>query len=441
MHQNSQRLATTTAQFSIWVAQLDDENSPGFWTAETVELTGELDVVAFQTTVREVLDHCHTLHMRFEWEAGTLWQHPQPANTQVQWLDFSGQPDPALAAHDWIAAAVAQPCDVTQDALYATALLKVSPTQHWWYLQVHHIVLDGFGYSLVQQAVAQRYNARVRQQPLPGLPDWQLHKVIEAEVTYKQNGGFEQDRDFWLQHLSDVPPLVELEPLCEPSAEPIRQHLELTQQEVTGLQTAARVTGGDWAAWMLSAIGLWMGKQANLRHFTIGMPVMNRLGTPAVGVPCMAMNIVPLSMRLEAEDSLQALVQATGQQLRAIRPHLYYRYGWMRRDLGLFETDTFLFNQAVNLMPFDRQVSFAGVQSRMRPVTGGPVKDFNIALVVLNNVWQLTLEANANAYQADAIAAMARNLHQWLNQLVQTAPGVGLAELLPDLFLAEIEGV
>ncbi len=71
---------------------------------------------------------------------------------------------------------------------------------------------------------------------------------------------------------------------------------------------------------------------------------MNRMGSPAMGVPCMTMNIVPLSLHLRAENTLQDLVHATATQLRAMRPHLYYRYGWIRGDLGLIENGKPLFN-------------------------------------------------------------------------------------------------
>ncbi|MDO5693096.1 MAG: amino acid adenylation domain-containing protein [Pseudomonadota bacterium] len=429
MQFTGERLRTTSAQYGIWVAQLADEAGSDYWTAEIIGLRGEPELAALQASVAEVLDQCHALHMLFEWDEDTLWQRPQPASTQVLVRDFSAEPDPRVAAMAWMRTALARPCNVTRDALYHTAVLRLSHTEHWWYLQTHHIVLDGFGYSLIQQAVAQRYNARVRGQPLPDLPPWTIHGVVRAEVDYRRDGRFERDRAFWLEQLRDVPAPLRLAVPGEISPEPWRQHLELTVDEVAALQRAAHAAQCDWAAWMLAVMGLWLGQRGGQRHFTIGLPVMNRLGTPAMGVPSMTMNIVPLAMHLNPQDSLQGLVRATARQLRAMRPHLYYRYGWIRGDLGLIENGKFLFNQAVNLMPFDRRVSFAGLHSHMRPVSGGPVKDFNLLLVVLDGRWRLTLEANANAYRPDDVAAMACDLRQWLVQMARQPSETRLADL------------
>ncbi|MEY4563057.1 MAG: hypothetical protein RLZZ618_2334 [Pseudomonadota bacterium] len=430
------RLRTTTAQYGIWVAQQVDPGSPGYWTAEAVELDGPLDAELLRDTITAVLRHAHTLHMRFEWVTDTLWQHPQVPEVPLPLLDFSGEPDAARAADAWMRESLAQACDVTAQPLFRSALLKTAPQRHAWFLQVHHIALDGFGYSLLQQTVATRYNAGVAgrtAQPLPPLPDWQLDRVIAAEATYRTNGGIEADRSFWRDHLRTVPAPAQIAPAQEPSDTPLRHALMLSAVEAAALQTAARQAGCDWAAWMLSAAGLWLGRQSGQRDLCFGIPVMNRMGTPALGVPCMAMNIVPFSVHLRPDASLRDAAQQAAAQLRAIRPHLYYRYGWIRGDLGLLQSGKFLFNQAVNLMPFERHVAFTGLGSCMRPLTGGPVKDLNFTLVVEHGEWRLTLEANPQAYDAARVLALAEDFRQLLDALAQAAPDTPLSTWMADM--------
>ena len=427
------RLRTTTAQYGIWVAQQVDPGSPGYLTAESIELDGPLDDALLRQTIAEVLDHCHTLHMRFEWEADTLWQHPQAPRTEVPLIDTSAKPDPAAAADEWMRASLAIACDVTAQPLYRSALIKTAPQRHAWYLQVHHIALDGFGYSLVQQTVATRYNARVAGNEPAALPNWQLDRVIEAEASYRSNGGFEKDRAFWKAHLRHVPAPAQVSPAQEPSDTPLRHVLTLSASEATALQAAARNAGTDWAAWMLNATGLWFARQSGQRDLCFGIPVMNRLGTPALGVPCMAMNIVPFSVHLRPEASVRESAQQAASQLRTIRPHLYYRYGWIRGDLGLLQAGKFLFNQAVNLMPFERHVAFAGVTSRMRPLAGGPVKDLNITQVVEHGQWRLTLEANPQAYTPERVQALAEDFRTMLGELAVASPDTALATWMRDM--------
>ncbi|RQQ17103.1 amino acid adenylation domain-containing protein [Burkholderia stagnalis] len=426
-------MRATSAQYGIWVAQQVDPDDPGYLTAETIALDGALDVAALADSVEAVLDHADTLHMRFAWQDDALWQHRRPPCTQLPLVDFSTQADPEQAARNWMAESLSTCCDVTADPLYRTALLRLSPTRHWWYLQVHHIALDGFGYSLLQQAVAARYSARVAGAAPPALPDWRVDRVVGAEAHYRATGGFDADRAFWRAHLHDVPAPLVLAPKQEIGANALRETLTLDADRVQALRAAADRLDVDWNAWLLCAIGIWLAKEGGQRDLTLGLPVMNRLGTPALGVPCMAMNIVPLRVHVDPDCSPRALAAETAGRLRAIRPHLYYRYGWIRGDLGLLERNAFLFNQAVNVMPFERQVAFRGLASDTRAISGGPVKDLNVTVAVRAGTWQVTLEANPNAYDAATLAAHARSLAGWLDAFAAHAPQAPVAPLLGDL--------
>ncbi len=433
MKNESLPIRATSAQYGIWVAQQVDSDDPGYLTAETVELDGALDVAALTDSVEAVLDHADALHMRFVWQDDALWQARRTPRTRLPLVDLSAQADPVQAAHAWMKASLSVSCDVTADPLYRTALLRLSPTRHWWYLQVHHIALDGFGYGLLQQAVGARYNARVGGGPLPALPDWRLDRVVEAEARYRADGGFDADRAFWRAHLRDVPAPLVLAPKQDIAADARRATRVLDVNRVHALRAAAERVDVDWNAWLLCAVGIWLAKQGGQCDLTLGLPVMNRLGTPALGVPCMAMNIVPLRMHVDAERSPRALARECAERLRAIRPYLYYRYGWIRGDLGLLERNAFLFNQAVNVMPFERQVAFHGLASDTRAVSGGPVKDLNVTLTVRGGMWHLTLEANPNAYDEAMLAAHARNLAEWLDAFAEQAPDVPVGALLEGM--------
>ena len=434
MTPTSPRLPTTSAQYGIWMGQQMAPHSPSYMTAEVIELRGALDAASLGASVVEVLRHCHTLHMRFQIDDEGLWQWPQtPSDAPLAHHDLRHEAQPEAAAQRWIQQSLSVLCDPTQDPLYRSACLQLADDRHQWYLQVHHIALDGFGYGLVAQAVAARYSARVRQEPLPVLPDWSLDRVLQAEQTYKAQGKFQQDQAFWTRHLQQAPAPATLAAAQEFSDEVIRHSSRLGAGEVERLQQAAQHCGHDWGSWMLAAIGLWLARHSGQRQLTFGLPVMNRLGTPALGVPCMAMNIVPMAVHIDPDQDMQALARQMAQRMRTLRPHLYYRYGWIRGDLGLLEVQKHLFNQAVNLMPFDRHAPFAGLESSIHPVSAGPVKDLNISLSVLNTEWRLLLEANPNAYTPQRLQALQEDLLQWLRTLAAHPPQARLAPLLPEL--------
>lgn len=429
----TRRMATTSAQYGIWMAQQMVPESPSYLTAETIVLRGPLDTQALSTTVNEVLHHARALHMRFEMDEEGLWQWPQTPGPVLEQHDFRAATDPEAAAQTWMQASLARVCDLTRDPLYRTALLQLADDHHLWYLQVHHIALDGYGYALICQTVAQRYSARVRGEVPPALPDWGLERLIQAEQDYKAQGRFARDQAFWQRHLQQAPALATISEVAEFSDEVRRLPTRLDAQDIEPLQQAAQRCQQDWGSWMLAAIGLWLARHSRQHHLTFGLPVMNRLGTPALGVPCMAMNIVPMSLHVHPQASMQALSLQMAERMRAIRPHLYYRYGWIRGDLGLLEVGKHLFNQAVNLMPFDRHAPWEGLDSRMQAISAGPVKDLNISVSVLQQQWSLLLEANPHAYDAQRLQTLQQDLLQFLRALAAHPPTEPLAPLLPDL--------
>ncbi|UGA39195.1 condensation domain-containing protein [Chromobacterium haemolyticum] len=153
----------------------------------------------------------------------------------------------------------------------------------------------------------------------------------------------------------------------------------LSPAQIAAWQASAKQHGVDWGAWLLSAVGAWLTKHSGRRALTLGLPVMNRLGTPALAVPCMAMNIAPLSLRLDEDLSAADLSRQLADSLRAIRPHQRYRYEQLRGDLARVGGLQRLFGAVVNLMPFDRRAPFAGLDSRVLPLLrpgGGRVDQF-----------------------------------------------------------------
>ncbi|MEO4010339.1 condensation domain-containing protein, partial [Chromobacterium piscinae] len=228
MTETSTRLPVSYAQHGIWMGQRLAPDNPGYWTAEAIELKGPLDAGILRACAAEALAHCPALNMRFEFDGETLWQHPRRNSPQpLPWHDLSGESDPEAAAAAWMRGALSQPCDPAVDPLYRSALLQLGPRHFLWYVQTHHIALDGFAYGLLSKVVAARYNAALRGQDAPPLPDWRLEPVLAEDQAYQTSEQRERDRAFW-------------------TARP-------------ALRTpSASGCGVNWAAWLMAATAAWL---------------------------------------------------------------------------------------------------------------------------------------------------------------------------------------
>ncbi|MFT3736659.1 MAG: amino acid adenylation domain-containing protein [Rhodocyclaceae bacterium] len=449
-----QRLPLSAAQLGIWLGQQLDPQSPAYWTAEAIELRGPLDPVAFESALRHAIDECEALHMRFGTDEGTeqgmqVWQTYVPGSWSMRCIDLTeaaeAEEDSAWqAAYRWMHSDLQTPADLAQGPLFATTLLRLPDTEqgarHVWLLRVHHVALDGFGYALLQRRVAALYaevTGAARAEATPTKPRVSLVAVVEEALHYQQQAS-ERDRDFWLARLAATAVPVTIAPPAAVAHSVQRARGALDAAAFTRWQAAAQACSADWAAWLIAAAAAWLAQQTRSSEVTLGLPVMGRLGSVALGVPCMAMNIVPLHVRIDVTQGMAALVQSVVAEMRATRPHQRYRYEWLRHELARHELvrgtgPRRLFGPVINLMPFERPPAFGAVQALSHPVSAGPVEDLSITIAPGPDGVRLDFEANPDAYAADVLTTHRQSFVAALDTLQRAAVDTPLAELLPGL--------
>lgn len=414
----------SAAQHGIWLGQQFDLRSPVYNAAECTELRGPVDPALFEAAVRQAVGEAEALHARFvPGEGGPR----QLLGSQPDWAlhvaDLSEAPDPWAAAQAWMREELARPVDLSRGPLFAQALLKAAPDRFLWYQRVHHIALDGYGFSLMARRVAALYTERVTGRPA-GSGFGPLSAVLDEDAAYHAGPQHALDRTFWLERFADRPVPVSLGEPAPMSATFLRQTHHLSPGEVERLQAAARQAGLSWPDLVLAATAAWLHSRTDAPEVVLGLPVMARLGSAALRVPCMAMNIVPLRVPVQPDASLLELARQVASELRTTRPHLRYRYEQLRRDLRLVGGQHRLFGPVVNLMPFDYALSFAGIEAQAHNLSAGPVEDLSIGMYARSGGSGLRVDFDANpaCYRADELAAHQRDFLQCLESLLGGPP-------------------
>ncbi|WP_211463300.1 non-ribosomal peptide synthetase [Collimonas silvisoli] len=418
MQELAEPLPLSAAQYGIWLGQQLDAGSPAYWTAEAVELRGVLDQAAFAAALSQMIAECDALHQRYASDGKNVWQTPAPdSGWSLQRLDFSAAAAPFEAAQRWMQADLLQTADLAHGPLFASALLQLGAERMLWYLRVHHVALDGFGYALLAQRVADLYSARIAGSGLPPARPSALAPVIAEDQLYLSSAAYERDREFWRTRLKDAPPPVLLGPAMPVAHGVRRQRGNLSAAALQRWHVAASAAGVDWTAWLIAAIAAWLQQKSAASEITLGLPVMGRLGSAALSVPCMAMNIVPLRLQVDSQAGLNHLAQQVMTELRAIRPHQRYRYEQLKHDLGLNDGTRRLFGPVINLMPFDRPLAFGQLAATAHPIAAGPVEDLSIVIAPGADGVRLDFEANPDAYDSATLSALHASLLATLDVL------------------------
>ncbi|MEU5832868.1 amino acid adenylation domain-containing protein [Streptomyces diacarni] len=420
-------LPLTAAQEGMFYAQALDPLSPAQNTAECLVLDGPLDPEAFAAALRRVAGEADALRVRVQdTEQGPRQQVRASVEPPLTVRDLRPAGEEAeRRAQEWMRADLATPCDLARDPAFRHALLRVGDRRWLWYQRVHHLVIDGFGHALLVRRTAEVYSALVGGEE-PGPRTFRpLADLVAEDAAYRASEEYARDRAHWGAALADRP---EAPRLAGRSALPARTFHRRTAhlapeatQELRALADRLRAT---WPDLLIAAQALYVSRACRRDDVVLGLPMMGRMGSVALRVPGMVMNVLPLRLTVRPEDSFADLVRQVVLGVRQVRRHQRYRYEDIRRDLGLLSASRGLVGPLVNVMPFDYAVDFAGTPVRAQNLSAGPVDDLTVNIYDRADGRGLRIDHDGNPAlygRADLAAHQERFLHL-LDRLARTDP-------------------
>ncbi|WP_046916671.1 condensation domain-containing protein, partial [Streptomyces stelliscabiei] len=206
-----QGLPLTAAQHGVWVAQRLTPDSPLYTCGIHYDVPGPVDRALLARAVERAVTETEALRVRFEDDGETVRQSVDPSvQGELEYLDLSGEADPAGAARAWIDADLARPVPVTGDRLFRHTLLRLGPDRHWFHFRYHHILLDGYGQVLHCRRLLEVYTALAAGEQPPASGFGTLSEVLAEERTYLESPRRERDGTYWRGEFADLPESTEL---------------------------------------------------------------------------------------------------------------------------------------------------------------------------------------------------------------------------------------
>ncbi|SFP65529.1 non-ribosomal peptide synthetase [Amycolatopsis rubida] len=402
----------TAAQEGIWFGSRLDPPSPAYQTGEYVELHGELDVEAFRAAVRTAMSEADGLTVLFGHDRSGPWARPgAAARPELAVVDVDGDPEPLMRAE------LARPRDLESGPLVTQILYRGKGNRYAWFFGCHHILLDGYGFGLIQRRVAEVYTALAGGAAIGDSPFRPMAALLEQDAAYRASDRFEDDRRFWTEHLAGLPEL----PAAVPASHSfLREHTAVP--DFAALSALAKEIGTGWTEVVIAATALYLHRISGAAEIVLGLPVMGRLG-PAARVPATTVNVLPLRVPVRSSVTVAELVATVAAELKTTRPHHRYRGEDVRRDLGLLGSRR-LVGPWINIKPFPTELSFGGLRARTHYLAAGPVDDLSFTVQGLPGEGGLVLDIDANpaVHDAEGVRRHANGFAAVLSALGQAAP-------------------
>lgn len=419
----------TEAQAGLWYAQRLAPDNPAFNTAHALWIDGPLDVAAFAQAVNQAAGEASALALRMREAPEGPVQTFDPAHVpQLEIVDLSRVADPAAEARAGMTQDRLTPVDPARDRLAVLRLYVLGGAGFVWYVRVHHLATDGYGMALLTERVSALYA-----DPASGTAFAPLAGVLAEDATYRASDKRGTDAAYWRDILTGMPAASGLGGGFAHAATDCLRHVTPLDAAFRDALTAAAVAlGQPWPDVLTALTAAYCQRFGGQGEAVVGVPFMGRLGSASARAPAMVMNVLPLRVPAMPGATVAEVMQAMVRALVRGRRHGRYRGEQLRRDLGLIGGQRRLHGPLVNVQPFYRPTTLAGLQASLDILGTGPVDDITLGFRG-DGVAQLDLEIEANPalYSAADVAAHATRLRTFLAAACQIA-------LQPDRALDEV---
>lgn len=418
------RLPLVAAQPGIWMAERLS-TLPGAWSvAHYVELRGALDPALLGKAIVAGLQQADTLSLRFEEQEGEVWQWVAAERTFAEppIIDLRTTPDPHRAATERMQADLAQDLRVDGgNPLVCHQLLRVGDDRWYWYQRYHHLLVDGFSFPAITRQIAAIYRAWQRGEATPESPFTSFAEVVDEYQRYAGSEAWQRDKAFWQAQRQALPAPASLSaaPLGGRAAGSDIWRMKLEMNADAFRRLASHVPQCQPADLALALTTLWLGRLCNRMDYAAGFIFMRRMGSAALTSTGPVLNVLPLAVHIDAQETLADLAMRLAAQPKKMRRHQRYDAEQIVRDSGKAAGDEPLFGPVLNVKVFDYQLDIDGVEAVTHTFATGPVNDLELALFP-DETGGLSLEILANKARYDE-AELRRHMARLTALLVQFA--------------------
>lgn len=399
------RLPLVAAQSGIWMAERLS-TLPGAWSvAHYVELRGNLDPALLGRAIVSGLAQADTLSMRFCEDNGEAWQWVDEHRTfaEPDSHDLRDAHDPHAAALALMQADLGQNLRVDGgNPLVCHQLMRVADDCWYWYQRYHHLLVDGFSFPAITRQIAAIYRAWQRGEETPESPFTPFAEVVEEYQHYYGSDAWLRDKQFWMEQRKALPSPASLSsaPLAGRATSTDIWRLKLDVDAGLFSRLAASLPQCQRADLALALTTLWLGRLCSRMDYAAGFIFMRRMGSAALTASGPVLNVLPLAVHIDAQETLADLALRLSAQLKKMRRHQRYDAEQIVRDSGKAAGDEPLFGPVLNVKVFDYILDIDGVEAVTHTLATGPVNDLELALFP-DESGGLSLEVLANKARYD----------------------------------------
>ncbi|WP_076417709.1 non-ribosomal peptide synthetase [Colwellia sp. UCD-KL20] len=415
-------------QLGIWLADQFATEQNTFTVAQYVELRGDIDIKTLQKAIKLGLSEADTIHSSYKNKPeGSIQIIPSlPAVEKIADVAFVNL---SSVQNDKEEALLLMQKDIHQatrasdsTCLYKHKIFMLAPKEgenrFFWYQRYHHLAIDGFSFTALTQRIAIIYTALTSQQPIGNSPFTAYANVINEYMAYESSEKKEKDKVFWQNYCQYIPAQESLSYRKSLNNDGlntsvIRHKLSVPTDIVKQINSRVNLSIADITS---AAVLVYISKITQQKTVCIGYPLMRRMGSEALSTLGTTVNVLPLSLEVSPESTLDDITRLLKNEIRKIRRHQKYESEQIHHDLGRTGGNKRLYSATLNCKLFDYTLDFSGVIGNTHQLATGPIEDIEFGVYVNQGELSIELSANSSRYTKDELNLHGERLTHLLKQ-------------------------
>ena len=309
-------LPLSFAQQRLWFLDQLEPLSVAYNMPAVLRLVGPMQVDVFEKSLQEIIRRHESLRTRFVLKDGQGRQEIcEPFPFVVPVVDLTSFPaDEREREVERLALLEArEPFDLSQVPQLRVKVLRLDEQEHVVFFTMHHIIGDGWSFTVLTRELGVLYDAFSRGEASP-LPELTIQYADFAtwQRGWLQGEALEQQLNYWRKQLADVPDQLEL-PTDRPrppvqSFRGATESITLSRESTEKLRALSYKQGSTVYMCLLAIFQTLLYRYSGQTDIVTGSPIANRNRSEIEGLIGFFVNALVLRTKVDGDATIRQMI-------------------------------------------------------------------------------------------------------------------------------------
>ncbi|MEZ8354478.1 condensation domain-containing protein [Vibrio splendidus] len=410
----------TNAQEAYWDEFVKHPDRPLSTVAHCLEISGSIDLEKLADAINQTVSEAEALLLRFRRLENQYYPVQMVCFDEkptVEVIDLRGEENAQEQVNAYLRSDVETAIDLEKDVITKVQLYIVGSQKVFWYLRTHHIAVDGYSMSLIEQRCSELYLCLVNNTaPKHYFKTFEVY--LKENTDYLHSDRFDVDRSYWGNYLDSANLTLNQDISVSDTVYCERDVPESISDSLITVSKQLMIGWSDILTLLCTAYLYrhWRTDEQPSFPLPVWLPFMNRMGNPCANLPSLMVNTIPYIGEVADDESVDSYLRRAVKELRGNYCHGRYRVENKCTSGGHYFISPF-----INILPFE-STEFHGCSTRRRIIAGGIADGFNVTFRGSRQATSMSLkiEAESSLFELHELNQHANHLLKYLSKALNS---------------------